>query len=75
MGSWVCIAGAQFDDPSAIVDYVEWGSPGHGRATTAIAAGIWEEGAFIEVPEEATSIASSGLPAAGFEDWFVEIGG
>lgn len=67
--------GAQFDDPNAIVDYVEWGSPGHGRAATAIAAGIWDEGAFVEVPEEATSIASSGLPAAGFEDWFAEVGG
>lgn len=32
-----------FGDPTAIVDYVEWGSGGHFRSTVAVAAGIWDE--------------------------------
>ena len=32
-----------FGDPSAIIDYVEWGSAGHFRSTVAVAAGIWDE--------------------------------
>lgn len=30
-----------FGDPSAIVDYIEWGTGGHFRSTVAEAAGIW----------------------------------
>jgi hypothetical protein len=66
---------ASFDDVSAITDYVQWGSAGHGRESVAVGAGIWTEGAFVDVPIEATSISSSGLPSAGFEDWFADVGG
>ncbi|MEO1260752.1 MAG: T9SS type A sorting domain-containing protein [Bacteroidota bacterium] len=31
-----------FGSPTAIIDYVEWGSTGHQRAAVAIAAGIWD---------------------------------
>jgi hypothetical protein len=68
-------AGPAFDDPASIVDYVEWGSPDHGRSSVAVAAGIWQAGAFVEVPSEALSISSSGAPRAGFEDWFADVGG
>ncbi len=64
-----------FDDPFSIADYVEWGLPGHGRSNVAVLAGIWEDGAFIEVPIEATSLSSSGTIGAGPEDWFTDIGG
>ncbi len=64
-----------FDDSASILDYVEWGSTGHGRSAVAVAAGIWGEGAFIEVAEEATSLSSSGAIGAGEDDWFVDIGG
>ena len=30
-----------FGNQSAIVDYVEWGEPGHGRSSVAVNAGIW----------------------------------
>ena len=33
--------GGNFGDVEAIVDYVEWGEPGHERAPVAEAAGIW----------------------------------
>ncbi len=64
-----------FDSAQAIVDYVEWGSAAHGRESVAVAAGIWTEGAFVEVPVEALALTSSGLPEAGFEDWSAEVGG
>ncbi len=66
---------AVFDDPNSIVDYVEWGSPDHGRSSVAVEAGIWTAGAFVEVPSEALSISSSGAAGAGFEDWFADVGG
>lgn len=53
-------ANGNFADPTAIVDYVEWGSGGHFRSTVAEAAGIWDitrvvatqgdEGGLIAVP-------------------------
>lgn len=64
-----------FDSATAIVDYVEWGSADHGRESVAVEAGIWTEGAFVEVPPEALALTSSGLPEAGFEDWAAEVGG
>ena len=36
-------ATGNFGDPTAIVDYVEWGGGGHFRSTVALAAGIWDE--------------------------------
>jgi hypothetical protein len=33
-----------FTNAAAMVDYVEWGSTGHGRSDVAIAAGIWTAG-------------------------------
>lgn len=50
-----------FGDPSSIVDYVEWGEPGHFRSTVAVAAGIWAEDRVV-----ATSGDEGGLiPNAG----------
>lgn len=64
-----------FEDATALLDYVEWGSSGHGRSAVAVQAGIWADGAFVEVPEEAMSISSSGTIGGGPEDWFADIGG
>ncbi len=36
-----------FADPDAIVDYLEWGSAGHQRASVAMQAGIWSPGIFV----------------------------
>jgi len=66
---------ADFGSPAAIVDYVEWGEPGHQRGRIASEAGIWTDGAFIEVPEEAFAISSSGAIGANESDWFADVGG
>lgn len=67
--------GPNFDSADAIVDYVQWGSSGHGREAVAVEAGLWAEGTFVDVPVEAVSISSSGLIGAGVEDWFADVGG
>ena len=36
-----------FGNPNTITDYVEWGSTGHFRASTAASAGIWTTGDFV----------------------------
>ena len=36
-----------FGSADAMVDYVEWGSTGHGRSNVAVAAGIWQTGDFV----------------------------
>ncbi len=38
---------AQFGNSGSILDYVEWGSSGHTRASVAISAGIWTAGDFV----------------------------
>ncbi len=67
--------GAAFDNPNDMVDYVEWGSAGHGRSDVAVAAGIWVEGDFVDLPPEATSMSSSGAGGPGAADWFADVGG
>jgi hypothetical protein len=54
-------ANGTFGDPTAIVDYVEWGQPGHFRSTVAMAAGIWAEDRIV------TTTGNEGglVPAAG----------
>lgn len=50
-----------FGDANSIVDYVEWGDPGHFRSTVAVAAGIWSEERVVT-----TSGSEGGLtPVAG----------
>lgn len=66
---------SDFASATAIVDYVEWGSPGHERSVVAIEAGIWSNGAFIDIPEEAFAISSSGTVGGNEADWFVDLGG
>lgn len=36
-----------FTNPSAMIDYVEWGSTGHVRSNVAVSAGIWNTGDFL----------------------------
>lgn len=64
-----------FSDPEAMVDYVEWGTPGHERSVVAVAAGIWPEGGFVTVPEETLALLAGDLPTEGPADWIAEIGG
>lgn len=74
-GELALYVGSDFDAATAISDYVAWGSAGHGRESVAVDAGIWADGAFIDIAPEALSISSGGSPGAGAEDWFVDLGG
>jgi len=65
----------EFNSDDAILDYVEWGSPGHARSGVAAAAGIWVVGGFVEVPAELLAIVAQAFPTASPEDWLAEIGG
>lgn len=73
-GALALYAERAFDDPAAVVSYVEWGSGGHQRSDVAIAAGIWTEG-FVPVPVEAAAITSGVFPVSGPGDWFADVGG
>jgi hypothetical protein len=62
-----------FGDSTAIIDYVEWGSGGHGRSSVAVEAGIWIDGTFVDVPPEAVAITGS-APTSSAADWAPDIG-
>ncbi len=58
-----------FGNPSAVVDYVQWGEPLQFRSAVAIAAGVWPEDGVILVPGNTTVITASRLPTTGPDDW------
>lgn len=77
-GEVALYSNGNFGDPTAIVDYVEWGTGGHFRSTVAEAAGIWnverivptsgEEGGLIvthDGPPQLLGPDLSPLPAEG----------
>lgn len=66
---------SEFNSPDAIIDYVEWGSPGHARSSVAAGAGIWTQDGFVEVPAEVLAIVAQTIPTRSPTDWFAEIGG
>ena len=49
-----------FGNVNSIIDYVEWGSTGHGRSGLAIEAGLWTTGDFVAAFNIGQSIAYSG---------------
>jgi hypothetical protein len=67
--------GEAFTDPGAVLDYVAWGVGPHLNQAAAVDAGIWSEGAAVELPVEAGSISSPGTIDGGVEDWSPAIGG
>ena len=58
-----------FGDPEAIVDYVEWGSPGHVRSTVAIAAGLWPEDEVVPTDGSVTGLTVGDRDQPGPEGW------
>ena len=46
----------QFGSATAIIAYVEYGSPGRGREPTAVAGGVWTEGEFVDNGGEGFSL-------------------
>lgn len=46
-----------FGDPANIVDYMQYGSAGHGREGVAVSAGVWEAGVFVAAAATGRSLA------------------
>ena len=51
---------AAFSSPTAITDYVEWGSSNHQRSGVAVAAGIWGQGDFVPAFQSDESLLHDG---------------
>ena len=50
-----------FASPTAIIDYVEWGSPNHTRSSVAVSAGIWTAGDFLPAFSADESLLYNGV--------------
>lgn len=73
-GEMALYTSRDFSDPGAIVDYVEWGTSGHGGSGVAVAAGIWPAGGFVEVPDGTIAITSPHVNADAPAAWAPDIG-
>ncbi|MEN8113849.1 MAG: hypothetical protein ABFS21_05630 [Actinomycetota bacterium] len=62
-------ANGDFGDPSAVIDYVEWGTTGHIRSAVAVEAGVWPEEAAITVDGSATGLVAEDRTKPGPEGW------
>jgi hypothetical protein len=58
-----------FDNPAAILSYVEWGSSGHGRSATAVSAGIWTDGGFVPTTADSGAILATTIPPTDPTHW------
>ncbi len=58
-----------FDDPAAMVRYVAWGAAGQGRQGTAVEAGLWSEGDFVD--NAGAGLVSAGDNPVGSDDWSI----
>jgi len=56
---------SSFEDPNAIISYVEWGTSGHQRSSVAVEAGIWDGG----VVPAGTSLSASVDSPTSASDW------
>ena len=59
---------SSFGSSSAIIDYVEWGSTGHGRSNVAVNAGIWTTGDFVAAFDNSESPEYDGM-GDNSSDW------
>lgn len=62
---------SEFENPDAMITYVEWGEGGHTRAPVAISAGVWADG-FVE-PADGVISASVPNPTSP-DDWAASAG-
>lgn len=60
----------QFDNSADIASYVEWGRSGHGRSSTAVAAGIWSADSFVATTADTAAI-STDAAATSPDEWTV----
>jgi hypothetical protein len=58
-----------FSSAEAIVSYVEWGSTGHGRSSTAVEAGLWDDGGFVATTPDTTGIQQDTVFSMASTGW------
>ena len=58
-----------FGSAEAIVSYVEWGNSGHGRSSTAVEAGAWDEGGFVATTNESAGIQQDTIFSMASSGW------
>ena len=58
-----------FDNVGAIIDYVEWGSTGHQRSSTAVDAEVWTTGAFVPAFADGQSLNFNEGESNSASDW------
>ena len=63
------------DERGRIIDYLEWGFPGHALSGEAAEAGVWREGWFVESSRLSLGIEAAVPLAHEPAGWFSEIGG
>ena len=61
-----------FGSSTAILDYVEWGSTGHGRSSVAVGAGIWTTGDFVPAFASGSALLYDGTGDTS-GDWSVGV--
>jgi hypothetical protein len=68
---------ADFDNPDAMIHYVEWGSTGHGRSDEAVAANLWSTGDFVEAitPQQSIYFAGAGYSSESWNEGSTNICG
>lgn len=74
-GELALYSSAQFSVADELVSYVEWGETDHGRSSLAVEAGLWEAGAYVEIPSDAFGVVATAAPATGPDDWTGWVGG
>jgi len=58
-----------FASSDAMLDYVQYGAAGQGRASVAVAAGLWTEGMFVASAAEGQTLAFFGGGSTPVENW------
>ena len=65
------LAAGSFGSASAMVDFVQWGSAGHGRESVANTKGIWTTGEFVDGSEPYSYTGDGSQNGASFWEGFV----
>jgi len=66
-GEIALYASSGFGSADDILRYVQWGTDSHGRTAVAVAAGVWQEGDFVN--NQGANIESSGSDPISASDW------
>ncbi len=63
------VATLDFADETLLLDYMQYGEANHTRESVAVAAGVWEAGAFVAAPPSGQSLQLVDNAATGVANW------